>query len=96
MKKAANHGFSEQEIPYFCWDRPWTVREIRERLQAAEGMERDKLAAWIMREAAFRDVWQFLSPAEVRELFPRVMLQLGRWKEFWQYILGTWRELGKI
>ena len=96
MKNAANHRLREQDIPYFCWDRPWTVREIRERLQIARGLERDSLAAWIMREAAFRDVCQFLSPAEARELLPRVMPQLGRWKEFWQYILGIWREMGRI
>ena len=93
---AVSHRFRSSDIPYFCWDRPWTAGEIRRRLASAEGIERDRLIAWIMREAAFRDVWQFVSPREVDDALPRILPQLGRWKEFWQHILGTWHELGRI
>ncbi len=50
----------EDSIPYFSWDRRLTEREIKDRLKNLEGMERDKLVAWILREAAFKDVWDYL------------------------------------
>jgi hypothetical protein len=89
-------ALAEGDVPYFCWDRPWTVAEIRRRLAAAQGVERDRLTAWIMREAAFKDVWLFLTPAEVRDALPRVSPMLGRWRAFWPYLIGRWHELGKV
>ena len=86
----------QDDVPVFCWDRPWTAQQIRQRLANAQGVERDLLMAWIMREAAFRDVWVFLRPQEVYNAWPRLAPFLGRWKAFWTYILGTWHELGKI
>ncbi len=86
----------EDEVPYFCWDRPWNAAEVRRRLADAKGVERDRLMAWIMREAAFSDVWYFLRPKEVYDAFPRLEPFLGRWRDFWKYILSTWHELGKI
>ncbi len=87
-----NIGF----VPYFSWDRNITDQQIKERLNTLSGPERDKLIAWIMREAAFRDVWQYVTPEEVADCLPRIQHSLGRWKDFWNYITGAWRELGKI
>ena len=84
------------EIPYFCWDRPWSVAEIRRRLDSASPEEWIRLAAWIMREAKFQDVWEFLSPRTVFERFPELKRHLKPTTEFWDYILKTWHELGRI
>jgi hypothetical protein len=86
----------DDEIPYFSWDRPLTVRQIKEQLRAGAGFERVRLAAWIIREAAFADVWQFLTPEEVWRGFAEVEPLLGRRRAFWKYILNTWHELGKV
>jgi hypothetical protein len=83
-------------VPYFCWDRKLTEQEIRDRLKNSTGAERDKLVAWILREAAFRDVWHFLTAKEVFNCLPRIQNSLGRWKGFWNYITKTWHEMGKI
>ena len=83
-------------VPYFCWDRKLTEQEIKDQLRNSTGAERDKLIAWILREAAFRDVWHFLTPKEVFNCLPRIQNSLGRWKDFWNYITKTWHELGKI
>ena len=83
-------------IPYFCWDRKLTEQEIKNQLKNLKGAERDHLMAWILREAAFRDVWRFLKPKEVADSLPRLQYSLGRWKDFWNYIINTWQELGKI
>jgi hypothetical protein len=81
---------------YFCWDRKLTEDEIREQLKHFQGTERDQLLAWLLCEAAFHDVWRFLTPLEVAAVLPRIQNSLGRWKDFWNYITGAWRELGKI
>ena len=86
----------DDTIPYFCWDRKLTEQEIKNQLKNLKGVERDHLMAWILREAAFRDVWRFLKPKEVSDSLPRLQYSLGRWKDFWNYIINTWHELGKI
>lgn len=87
---------NDDTIPNFCWDRKLTEREIKVQLKTLKGTERDNLMAWILREAAFKDVWRFLTPKEVADSLPRLQYSLGRWKDFWNYITGAWRELGKI
>jgi hypothetical protein len=86
----------DEEIPYFSWDRRWTVAEIRQRLASRSGAAWNRIAAWVLREAAFADVWQFLTPRQVWERLGDLEPLLGRKREFWKYILGTWRELGKV
>ncbi|MBI4604081.1 MAG: hypothetical protein HY721_19160 [Planctomycetes bacterium] len=89
-------ALKDDETPYFAWDRPLTVREIKERLRTSSGIERDRLVAWILREAAFRDVWQFLTPREVDVSLVRIERFLGRRRDFWRYIIREWHELGKL
>ena len=87
---------SDDTVPTFCWDRPLTVGELRAQLRAAGGDEWIRLASWILREAATPDVWTFLTPAEVRDRLPELKPFLGRRRDFWEYIIGAWRELGKL
>ena len=89
-------SFEETDIPYFSWDRKITVAEIRAELAATSGAEWDRLTSWIMREAAFPDVWEFVSPQEVAERLPHLSPFLGRKRDFWQYIIRQWHELGKL
>ena len=82
--------------PYFCWDRNLTEKDIKNQLQTFTGKKREQLVAWILREASFRDVWNYITPSEVAEMLPQLQNSLGRWKDFWNYIFMTWHELGKI
>ncbi len=86
----------ENTAPNFCWDRNLTEGELKERLKQLKGEEKDRLIAWILREAAFKDVWKYLTPREVADSLPRLQHSLGRWGDFWNYITGAWHELGKI
>ena len=43
-------------VPYFCWDRKLTEQDIKDQLKNTTGPKKDQLIAWILREAAFRDV----------------------------------------
>jgi hypothetical protein len=87
---------TDSEKPSFCWDRDWTVGEIRRRLREATGLERLQLTGWILREGAFQEIWSFFSPQEVSPSLDSVMPFLGRRKEYWRYTFDVWRKLGKI
>ena len=67
-------------VPYFLWDEPMTVAELRARLGTASPPERTRLLGKILREARDTDVWRFTSPAEVSRLWPEQIaneLKLG-------------------
>lgn len=88
--------FKDNETPYFCWDRNLTAGQVRMNLRTASGQEWVRLASWIMREASIADVWGFLTPQDVKEHFDELVPFLHKRREFWQYLIGTWHELGRI
>jgi hypothetical protein len=85
----------EEAIPYFLWDQPMTLAELRRRL-AGPPEERYRYLGAILREAREPDVWRFTTPAEVVLEWNRLEPQLGRRRDFWRFLLGTWRELGLV
>lgn len=54
-----------EAVPYFLWDEPVTLAELRSRLAHADRAERLRLLGRILREARDPDVWRFTTPAEV-------------------------------
>jgi hypothetical protein len=82
-----------QAVPYFLWDEPLSVAELRARLASSESPERLRLLGKILREARDTDVWRFTTPAEVTTLWPQLQRHLGRRRAFWEFLLGRWREL---
>lgn len=85
----------EDAIPYFLWDAPMTVRELRRRLAGSEE-ERTSLLGKILREAREPDVWLFTTPEEVSARWNDLQRHLGRRREFWSFLLKQWRELGLL
>lgn len=84
-------------IPYFNWDAPVTNAAVRRAI--AEGTEDDKVfwIARILREARYPDVWRYVGLR--RDVLPRWELlrrHLGRQREFWDFLIGQWREHGLI
>ncbi|HEX6097901.1 MAG TPA: hypothetical protein VF432_16360 [Thermoanaerobaculia bacterium] len=86
---------SDDAIPYFLWDQPMTVGELRRRLH---GPPEDRLRylGAILREAREPDVWRFTTPQEVVREWPLLEPRLGRRREFWRFLLAKWRELGLV
>ena len=82
-----------QAIPYFLWDSPMSVAELRLRLASAEPSERLRLLGKILREARDTDVWRFTTPKEVEALWPELERHLGKRRGFWEFLLGRWMEL---
>lgn len=83
-------------VPYFLWDEPLTVAELRQRLSSASEAERMRLLGKILREARDTDVWLFTSPGEVASLWPALERHLGRRRDFWRFLLVQWKEQGLL
>ena len=83
-------------IPYFLWDEPLTMDQLREKLACASLYERRRWLAKILREARDRDVWLFTTPEEVCRQWNDLAPLLGRRREFWRFLLDAWRADGLI
>lgn len=83
-------------VPYFLWDEPMSVRELRERLAAASSPERARLLGKILREARDWEAWKFTTPEEVVQLWPQLAKHLGRRRDFWVFLLTAWWKQGLI
>ena len=83
-------------VPYFTWDAPMTVREIRGRLSAGPEPERLQMLGKILREARDTDVWAFTTPRFVSRHFEQLEPHLGRRRAFWRWLLTQWREAGLV
>jgi hypothetical protein len=83
-------------VPYFTWDNPMTVAQLRDRLARGSEPERLRLLSLILREARDTDVWRFTSRSEVVRLWPRLAPRLGRRRPFWAFLVRKWRELGCV
>jgi hypothetical protein len=82
--------------PYFLWDVPITVAELRQRLRHPEPRERALWMARVMREARYDDVWRFLSLRDVLEHYDLIQRHLGRRRRFWDFLLDGWRDDGLL
>jgi hypothetical protein len=78
-------------IPYFLWDEPMNVAQLKERLRSASFSERVRLLGKILREARDTDVWAFTSPDEVRQLWPELCIHFGRRRAFWEFLFTRWQ-----
>lgn len=81
----------DEAIPYFLWDEPMTVRELRARLEKSD-QERLRLLGKILREARDEDVWLFTTPRELSRRWPELQPYVGRRRDFWTFLLDAWRE----
>jgi len=86
----------EQAAPYFMWDDPMTVAELRALLARAGAPERARLLGKILREARDTEVWLFTTPGEVSSRWSALAPHLGRRREFWEFLLGTWKRMGLL
>jgi hypothetical protein len=83
-------------LPSFCWDRNLTCGQIKDLLQNGSSFERTATLEWILRDAPLDELWNFCSPKQVYNQFISLENHLGRRKDFLEYILRTWHELGKF
>ena len=94
--KVQTSNWTADTVPYICWDRDWTVADIRDRLHTAQGVERHRLIAWLMRELKTTEVWFFLKPEEIQCEFEGISRWLGPARNLWVHLFRMWHELGKF
>lgn len=82
--------------PYFLWDDPMSVGDLRARLASASEPERVRLLATILREARDTEVWKFTNLDEVLSHWPAIRGQLGRRRGFWEWLFAQWRREGLL
>jgi hypothetical protein len=85
-----------EAVPYFLWDEPMSVRELRSRLQTASHPEKIRLLAKILREARDTEVWKFTTLVEIIRFWPELWGRLGRRRSFWEFLLMEWNRQGLI
>ncbi|MEA2239567.1 MAG: hypothetical protein QOC81_4291 [Thermoanaerobaculia bacterium] len=85
----------DESVPYFLWDEPMSLRDLRERLGRSDE-ERIRLLGKILREAREHDVWLFTTAEEVESRWDQLDRYLGRRRDFWRFLLGRWREQGLL
>ena len=86
----------ESAIPYFCWDEPITVSELKIRLKTASKQEKLRLLGKILREARDTDVWEFTTPQFVWKNWKELEKFLGKRREFWKFLFEFWEKEGLL
>jgi hypothetical protein len=74
--------------PYFLWWTDATSGVLRHHLRSDDPEERAYWMGALLREANTRDVWLFVSPDDVRRLWPLLVRHLGRTRDMWAWLLG--------
>lgn len=74
--------------PYFLWWVDATVADLRRHLASGDQDERAYWMGALLREANSRDVWQFVSPDDIRAEWPRLVRYLGKTRDRWAWLLG--------
>jgi hypothetical protein len=90
------HLVDSKGRPYFLWDCELTLDEFRQKLRSSDAGQRAYLLAKLMRQAKPDDVFQFVSPREIRDSWPQLQRHLGRSREFWAWLLESWKKLGRV
>lgn len=85
-----------QDRPYFLWDCDLTMSQFREGLEDPDPEVRAYLVGKLMRQAKPDDVFLFVRPREIRDLWPKLIRYLGRTREFWSWLFETWERQGRV
>ena len=83
----------EKGRPYFLWDVDLTLAEFVRQLRGEDRLTRAYFVGKLMRQAKPDDVFSFVTPNDLRELWPDVQRYLGKTGPFWHWLLQTWKLL---
>jgi hypothetical protein len=77
----------DSEKPYFLWWTKLTIAEFRRELRSSDREIADYYLAALLREANTRDVWLFVTPAQIRERWNGIARGLGKSRAMWAFLL---------
>lgn len=75
--------------PYFIWDYDLTEADLRAILQGDDEQQKAWLVARLLESARYEDVWQYISLAELRAIFPKLQLK-SQVRAAWEFALLVW------
>lgn len=78
----------DEARPYFTWWSDVTIADFKRLLASGDRETRAYWVGALLREANSRDVWLFVSPHEIVELWPDLIRHLGAAREMWAFLLG--------
>jgi len=85
-----------QGRPYFLWDCDLTLEAFQRGLHDPDPERRAYLVGKLMRQAKPDDVFTFVSPRVIRELWPRLERYLGNTRRFWTWLFEAWEAQGRV
>lgn len=75
--------------PYFLWDYSLKTDQVKKILSSSNETAKIWLTARILDHAHFRDVFKYLKPKEIVDLFPKLKLRPVS-RQYWQRALSAW------
>ncbi len=85
-----------QGRPYFLWDVDMTIDQFRAELADPDRVVRAYMLGKLMRQAKPDDVFTFATLEQILDLWGDLERYLGKRRDFWKWLLGTWRRLGIV
>lgn len=82
--------------PYFLWDCDVTLEAFERGLRDPNPDVRAYLVGKLMRQAKPDDVFAFVSPRTIRDLWPRLERYLGQTRRFWTWLFEVWEAQGRV
>jgi hypothetical protein len=78
-----------QDRPTFLWDYDLTAADVRNLLAQGSSVERRWLVERLLTQARWEEIWDYLTPQQVREDLPYLRLP-GKVKATWERALELW------
>ncbi len=78
-----------RQRPYFIWDYDLTDADIRSILRGDDEDQKSWLVARLLESARYEDIWQYISLAELRAIFPKLQLKPPV-RAAWEFALLVW------
>jgi uncharacterized protein (DUF433 family) len=75
--------------PYFIWDYDLTEADVRAIMRGDDEEQKAWLAARLLESARYEDIWQYISLAELYNIFPKLQLK-PQVRAAWEFALSVW------
>ncbi len=77
------------QTPCFIWDYDLTDADVRAILRGEDEEQKAWLVARLLESARYEDIWQYISLAELRVIFPKLQLK-PLVRAAWEFALRVW------
>lgn len=75
--------------PYFIWDYDLSDADVRAILRGNDEVQKAWLVSRLLESARYEDIWQYISLAELRAIFPKLQLK-PQVRAAWEFALLVW------